>query len=103
MNLENVITMLGEFGLSISLVVAFVGMFWKMYNQMREDGKEREIREFEQITHLSGILSENSKALLKNSEVMEKISGKIDCIDERIEEVQKDVQEIKIRQSQNEK
>lgn len=98
--MEDMITMLGEFGLAICLVVAFVGMFWKMWNLQREDGKEREVRDMEQITRLSGILSENSRALLKNSEVMEQISNRLDHVSEDVKQVQQDVNEIKIRQKE---
>ena len=72
------VAMLGEFGLAVCLVVTFVVMFWKMWNMQREDNNRREERDRETITHLSEIMSTNSRALLKNSETMEKINEKID-------------------------
>ena len=96
--MEQMVAMLGEFGLAVCLVVTFVVMFWKMWNMQREDNNRREERDRETITHLSEIMSTNSRALLKNSETMEKINEKIDNIDSKLEDVKMDVQEIKLRQ-----
>ena len=74
-----------------------------LLNGYKKNNKEREERDRDTITRLSGILSENSKALLKNSEVMQQISSKVDIIEERIEKVQEDVQEIKYRQVNRDK
>lgn len=97
--MDNVVPMITELGLAVSLVVAFVWMFWKMWNLQREDSKEREIRDRETITHLSGIVSKNSEVMLKSVETMEKISEKVEHIDSKLEEVKTDVQEIKFKQA----
>lgn len=97
--METMVQAIGEFGLSIALVITFVFGFWKIYTFQREDNLRREEKSLETVTRLSGILSENSKALLKNSEVMEKISEKIDNIDSKLETVQHDVTEIKANQN----
>lgn len=100
--METMVQAIGEFGLSIALVITFVFGFWKVYNFQREDNLRREEQNLETVTRLSGILSKNSEALLKNSEVMEKISEKVDNIDAKLENVQHDVTEIKARQSNRE-
>lgn len=100
--MEQIVSMIGEFGLAVSLVVAFVFMFWKMWNLQREDSKEREIRDRETITHLSGIVSKNSEVMLKSVETMEKINAKVEHIDTKLEGIQTDVQEIKFKQNNKE-
>ena len=59
--------------------------------------REREERDRAQITHFSQIISENSKALLKNAEVMEKINANIEIISDDVHKLQDDVTEIKYR------
>ena len=97
--MSDLIEVASNLGVAVAMSVAFVFMTYQVFKWQREDSREREERDRETITHLSGVLSENSKALLKNSEVMERISQKVDVIDERIEEVQKDVAEIKHKQA----
>ena len=100
--METMVQAIGEFGLSIALVISFCFAFWKVFQYQREDNLKREEKNLETVTRLSGILSKNSEALLKNSEVMEKISEKVDNIDAKLENVQHDVTEIKARQSNRE-
>ena len=110
--MDDVIKVITSLGVPVTFCLMlgwFVFQIWKAQREdeklreqaQREDANKREEKDRETITRLSGILSENSKALLKNSEVMEKISEKIDNIDDKLDGVQKDVQEIKIRQKNN--
>ena len=101
----DIVDVLVNQGVAVAMCLAFVFMVFQVlknqkddFEALRQDNREREERDRDTITRLSGILSENSKALLKNSEVMQQISGKVDVIEERIEKVQEDVQEIKYRQ-----
>lgn len=100
--MEQIVSMIGEFGLAISLVVAFVLMFWKMWNFQREDAKEREVRDRNTITDLSHIVAKNSEVMLKSVETMEKINAKVEHIDTKLEGIQTDVTEIKFKQSNRE-
>lgn len=103
--MESLVTVLGEFGLAVALNIAFIFMFWHIWNVQHDDNKEREIKGSEAIEKLTDALNTNSQTLLKNSQVMESISEqvfeanqKMDEISKDIQEVQRDVQEIKIRQ-----
>ena len=98
--MEGIIELISTFGLSVALCLAFAWFIYKIFNWMREDSikreeeirqtsqereqqireaakereayaRQREERDREQIKHFSEIISENSKALLKNSETME--------------------------------
>lgn len=97
--MEQLIALVGEFGLAVSLTIAFMFMFWKILNMQREDSREREQRDRDTIERFSQILSTNSSALLKNSEVMDKINGNIETIHEDIKHIQEDVTEIKFKQA----
>lgn len=106
----DIVDVLVNQGVAVAMCLAFVFMMFQVlknhkddFEAQRQDNKEREERDRDTITRLSGILSENSKALLKNSEVMQQISGKVDIIEERIEKVQEDIQEIKIKQASRDK
>lgn len=101
--METMVQAIGEFGLSIALVITFVFAFWKVYVFQREDSKERERYDRETIQHFSEILATNSKALLLNSEVMDKINGNIEKIGHDVSKLQEDVTEIKIRQEEQHK
>lgn len=95
--MDIVMQLLSEFGFPIVVALLFAWFIYKMFILFHEDGKEREIRDRETITHLSEIVSINSKALLKNSESMERIADKLENVDSRIGDIEKDVQEIKIK------
>ena len=106
----DIVDVLVNQGVAVAMCLAFVFMVFQVlknqkddFEALRQDNREREERDRDTITRLSGILSENSKALLKNSEVMQQISGKVDIIEERIEKVQEDIQEIKIKQASRDK
>lgn len=99
--MENAVELIGSLGVPVTFCLMLGWFVYNIWKAQREDTNKREAQDRETITRLSGILSENSKALLKNSDVMEKISDKIDSIDGKLEGVQKDVQEIKIRQKNN--
>lgn len=93
-----IIDTISTLGFPIALTIACVWMFYKCYTWQREDGKERELKDRETIERFSGIIAENSKALLKNSETMEIIANKLESVDEKINDLQKDVTEIKANQ-----
>lgn len=93
-----IIDTINTLGFPIALTIACVWMFYKCYTWQREDGKERELKDRETIERFSGIIAENSKALLKNSETMEIIANKLESVDEKINDLQKDVTEIKVNQ-----
>lgn len=95
--------LISTLGFPIVTALACAYFIFKIWAKEQEQSERREKDNLETITRLSTILSENSKALLKNSDVMEKISGKIDAIDNKLENVKEDVQEIKYRQSNNNK
>ena len=106
----DIVDVLVNQGVAVAMCLAFVFMMFQVlknqkddFEALRQDNREREERDRDTITRLSGILSENSKALLKNSEVMQQISGKVDIIEERIEKVQEDIKEIKIKQANRDK
>ena len=106
----DIVDVLVNQGVAVAMCLAFVFMVFQVlknqkddFEALRQDNREREERDRDTITRLSGILSENSKALLKNSEVMQQISGKVDIIEERIEKVQEDIKEIKIKQANRDK
>ena len=104
-------------GVAVAMCVSFVALVFFMFKSQKEDFEtqrqenKEQIAELKQsmdkqheedyntIRQLSGIVAENSKALLKNSEAMERIAEKVDGINERVQEVQKDVQEIKYKQA----
>lgn len=88
-------------GFPIVAVMACAFFIFKVWQDGQTQNQRREERDRQQIERLSGILAENSKALLMNSQVMEKISDKIDTIKETVDEVKQDVNEIKLRQNQN--
>ena len=92
------IKILLEFGLSATVCILCLWMFYKIFIAMRDDNKERETRDRDTITRLSEIVSTNSKVLLENSNVMKEISGQIHDINEKVEDIQSDLQEIKIKQ-----
>lgn len=98
MDISAVIELISTLGFPIALSVAMGWMFFKIFTWQRIDAKEREIKDREQIQHFSVIISENSKALLKNSETMELIANKLEDVDEKIDELQHDVTEIKYKQ-----
>ena len=100
--METAVEMISSLGVPVAFCLMLGWFVFNIWKAQREDTNKREAQDRETITRLSGILSENSKALLKNSEVMEKISEKIDNIDDKLDGVQRDVQEIKIRQKNNE-
>ena len=99
--METMVQAIGEFGLAIALVISFCFAFWKIFQYQREDTKEREVKDRETIERFSGIISENSKALLKNSETMERIANKLEDVDGKINDIQTDVELIKQRQNNN--
>ena len=96
--METMVQAIGELGLAIALVISFSFAFWKVFQYQREDTKEREAKDRETIERFSGIISENSKALLKNSETMERIANKLEDVDSKINDIQTDVELIKQRQ-----
>ena len=96
--METMVQAIGEFGLAIALVISFCFAFWKIFQYQREDTKEREAKDRETIEKFSGIISENSRALLKNSETMERIANKLEDVDSKINDIQTDVELIKQRQ-----
>lgn len=96
-----VIDTISTLGFPIALTIACVWMFYKCYTWQREDNKEREVRDRETIERFSGIIAENSKALLKNSETMEIIANKLEDVSEDVKEMQKDIIEIKANQNQH--
>ena len=49
--MEQLITLIGEFGLAVSLTIAFMFMFWKILNMQREDSRERESKEIEILSN----------------------------------------------------
>lgn len=95
---QSLIKLLLEFGLSATVCILCLVMFYKIFTTSREDSLKREEADRETITRLSTIVATNSKALLENSEVMKEISGQIKSIDDKLTDVQEDVQEIKLRQ-----
>lgn len=95
---QSLIKLLLEFGLSATVCILCLVMFYKIFVSAREDGLQREAADRETITRLSNIVATNSKALLENSEVMKEISEQIRSIDNKLTDVQEDVQEIKLRQ-----
>lgn len=95
---QSLIKLLLEFGLSATVCILCLVMFYKIFASSREDALKREAADRETITRLSTIVATNSKALLENSEVMKEISGQIKSIDDKLTDVQEDVQEIKLRQ-----
>ena len=95
---QSLIKLLLEFGLSATVCILCLVMFYKIFVSSREDALKREEADRETITRLSTIVATNSKALLENSEVMKEISGQIKSIDDKLTDVQEDVQEIKLRQ-----
>ena len=95
---QSLIKLLLEFGLSATVCILCLVMFYKIFVSSREDGLQREAADRETITRLSNIVATNSKALLENSEVMKEISEQIRSIDDKLTDVQEDVQEIKLRQ-----
>lgn len=95
---QSLIKLLLEFGLSATVCILCLVMFYKIFTTSREDSLKREAADRETITRLSTIVATNSKALLENSEVMKEISGQIKSIDDKLTDVQEDVQEIKLRQ-----
>lgn len=95
---QSLIKLLLEFGLSATVCILCLVMFYKIFVSSREDSLKREEADRETITRLSTIVATNSKALLENSEVMKEISGQIKSIDDKLTDVQEDVQEIKLRQ-----
>ena len=99
MDVSTVIEIISTLGFPIALSIAMGWMFFKIFTWQREDAKEREIRDNEQIKHFSVIISDNSKALLKNSETMELIAKKLEDVDEKIDEIKQDVAEIKYKQN----
>lgn len=99
--METMVQMIGDFGLAVSLCLGFAFFIYKIFQWNREDSKSREQQNLDTITRLSGILSENSKALLKNSDTMEAIANKLDEVSNDIKEVQKDIVEIKANQKKN--
>ena len=100
--METAIELVGSLGVPVAFCLMLGWFVFQIWKAQREDNNRREIADRETITHLSGILSENSKALLKNSEVMSSIAQRLENINEKIDEVQKDVTEIKLRQKDNE-
>lgn len=91
---------ISQVGFPITTALACSYFIFKIWNKEQDQMERRDRDTLDIITRLSSILSENSKALLKNSEVMEKISEKVDAIDSKLEGVKEDVQEIKIKQEQ---
>ena len=85
-------------GFPIALAIGMAFMLYKVFCWTREDTKEREVKDRVTIERFSGIISENSKALLKNSETMERIANKLEDVDSKINDIQTDVELIKQRQ-----
>ena len=125
--MEAIVELVSTFGLSVALCLAFAWFIYKIFNWMREDSnkredeirrtaqereeqvrqaakereayaREREERDRKQIEHFSQIISENSKALVKNAVVMEKINSYIEINSDDVHKLQDDVTEIKYRQ-----
>lgn len=98
MDVSTIIEIISTLGFPIALSVAMGWMLFKIFTWQRIDAKERELRDNEQVKHFSVIISENSKALVKNSETMELIAKKLEDVDEKIDEIKQDVTEIKYKQ-----
>lgn len=91
--------LIGTLGFPIALAIGMAFMLYKVFCWSREDGKEREAEDKKIIERFSGIISENSRALLKNSETMERIANKLEEVDGKINDIQTDVELIKERQN----
>ena len=96
--MDEFIRILSEFGFPIALCLAFTWFIYKSFCWMREDSKDREIRDRETLEKFSGIISKNSEVLLENAQVMKQISKKLEDVDEKVDDIAKDVQEIKFKQ-----
>ena len=99
MEVGTVMELVSTLGFPIALAIGMAFMIYKVFCWSREDTKERESKDRETIEKFSGIISENSKALLKNSETMERIANKLEYVDGKINDIQTDVELIKERQS----
>ena len=100
--METAVELIGSLGVPVAFCLMLGWFVYQIWRAQRDDNNRREVADRETITHLSSILSENSKALLKNSEVMSSISQRLENIDDKIDDIQKDVTEIKIRQNNKE-
>ena len=87
--------LIGTLGFPIALAIGMAFMLYKVFCWTREDTKEREVKDRETIERFSGIISENSRALLKDSETMERIANKLEDVDSKINDIQTDVELIK--------
>lgn len=96
--MDEFIKLLSEFGFPIALCLAFTWFIYRSFCWMREDSKDREIRDRETLEKFSGIISKNSEVLLENAQVMKQISKKLEDVDEKVDDIAKDIQEIKFRQ-----
>ena len=93
-----VIDTISTLGFPIALTIACVWFFYKIYTWQREDAKERELKDREQIKEFSHIIATNSEALLKNGEALQQVAEKLNDVDYKISDLQRDVSEIKIKQ-----
>lgn len=98
MDLSMVVEIISTLGFPVALTIACVWMFYKCYTWMRDDAKERELRDRETIKEFSHIIATNSEALLKNGEALQKVAEKLNDVDDKISDLQRDVSEIKIKQ-----
>ena len=98
MEVGTVMELVSTLGFPIALAIGMSFMLYKIFCWNREDTKEREFKDRETIERFSGIISENSRALLKNSETMERIANKLEDVDGKINDIQTDVELIKQRQ-----
>lgn len=96
--MDEFIKLLSEFGFPIALCLAFTWFIYKSFCWMREDSKDREIRDRETLERFSGIISKNSEVLLENAQVMKQISKKLEDVDEKVDEIKQDIIEIKYKQ-----
>lgn len=99
MDLSMVVEIISTLGFPVALTIACVWMFYKCYTWMRDDAKERELRDREQIKEFSHIIATNSEALLENAKVMEKINANIEDVHDKVDEIAKDIEIIKDRQT----
>lgn len=98
MEIGVVIETISTLGFPIALCLACVWFIYKAFMMQREDSKEREAKDREQIKEFSHIIATNSEALLKNGEALQRVAEKLNDVDDKISDLQQDVAEIKYKQ-----
>ena len=98
MEIGVIVETISTLGFPIALTLACVWFFYKIYTWQRDDMKERENKDREQIKEFSHIIATNSEALLKNGEALQKVAEELNDVDDKISDLQRDVSEIKIKQ-----